>query len=128
MGECRQYGLRVRAGLVRIFVASALVAALSSAAGAVGGFKTGEDLMRQFNMGEEGRAEQAAYIVGVLDGERIVSIVAKFKSPICLPGGVPTQHLSLVVHEWLEKNPDRLGQQAANLVLTAVKESFPCRR
>lgn len=95
---------------------------------AVGGFKTGEDLLRQFNMGPEGRAEQAAYIVGVLDGERIVSTVAKFKSPICLPGGVPTRHLSLVVHEWLEKHPERLSQQAANLVLTAVKESFPCRR
>lgn len=95
---------------------------------AVGGFKTGEDLLRQYNLGPEARAEQAAYIVGVLDGERIVTTVAKFKSPICLPNGVPTAHLSLVVHEWLEKNPDRLHQQAANLVLTAVKESFPCRR
>ena len=101
--------------------------AVSTAAHAGGGFKTGEDLMRQYNLGPEGRAEQAAYIVGVLDGERIVSTVAKFKSPICLPGGVPTQHISLVVHEWLESHPERLGQQAANLVLTAVKERVPCR-
>lgn len=100
----------------------------SGSASAVGGFKTGEGLVREFNMGPEGRAAQAAYIVGVLDGERIVASVAKFKSPICLPNGVPTGHLSLVVHEWLEGHPDRLNQQAANLVLTAVKESFPCKR
>ncbi len=113
--------------LIRVCVTVALVLGLATAAHAVGGFKTGEDLMRQFNMGDEGRAEQAAYIVGVLDGEKIVATVAKFKSPICLPNGVPTGHLSLVVHEWLEEHPDRLRQQAANLVLTAVKEAFPCR-
>lgn len=112
----------------RTVVALTLVLGVAVEASAVGGFKTGEDLVRQFNMGPEGRAEQAAYIVGVLDGERIVSTVAKFKSPICLPNGVPTQHLSLVVQQWLEKHPERQSQQAANLVLTAVKESFPCSR
>lgn len=120
MEECR-----VRLCLFAVF---AWVALLASTAHAVGGFKTGEDLLRQYNMGPEGRAEQAAYIVGVLDGERIVSTVAKFKSPICLPGGVPTKHLSLVVQQWLENHPERQSQQAANLVLTAVKESFPCSR
>jgi len=112
----------------RFLLVFALVACLGTTAHAVGGFKTGDDLLRQYNMGVEGRAEQAAYIVGVLDGERIVSSVARFKSPICLPSGVPTAHLSLVVHEWLEKHPDRLHQQAANLVLTAVKQAFPCGR
>lgn len=95
---------------------------------AIGGFKTGWDLRRQFDEGEEGRALQTAYIAGVLDSERIVTSVAKFQSPICLPGGVPTAHLSLVVNEWLTKHPDRLDQQAANLVLTAVKEAFPCTK
>lgn len=102
--------------------------AVTGPAWAIGGFKTGADLVRSFNEGDEGRAVQAAYIVGVLDGERLVATVAKFRSPICLPNGVPTQHVSLVVHEWLEKHPERQDQQAANLVLTAVKESFPCQR
>ncbi|MDG2306641.1 MAG: Rap1a/Tai family immunity protein [Candidatus Binatia bacterium] len=117
-------------GGVRLLVLVAMALCLAVGSGsalAAGGFKTGEDLVRQFNMGDEGRAEQSAYIVGVLDGENIVSTVAKFKSPICLPSGVPTQHLSLLVQEWLESHPDRQHQQAANLVLTAVKESFPCR-
>ena len=64
----------------------------------------------------------------VLDGERIVTQVAKFKSPLCLPHGVPTNHLSALVNEWLEAHPERLHQQAANLVLTAVKENFPCAK
>ena len=109
-------------------VATTLLWAIAPSVHAVGGFKTGEDLVRQYDLGAEGRAEQAAYVVGVLDGERIVSAVARFESPICLPHGVPTGHLSLLVHEWLEKHPERLRQQAANLVLTAVRESFPCRR
>ena len=110
-----------------VFGAVWIVLMAASGAQAVGGFRTGADLIRQYDEGPEGRAEQAAYVVGVLDGERIVSSVAKFKSPICLPQGVPTPHISLVVHEWLEQHPERLKQQAANLVLTAVKERFPCR-
>jgi len=110
-----------------VIIATMLLWVVAPSAHAVGGFKTGEDLVREYDLGDQGRAEQAAYVVGVLDGERIVSAVARFKSPICLPHGVPTPHLSLVVHEWLEKHPERLHQQAANLVLTAVRESFPCR-
>ena len=119
----------LQGSVLRFVVCGAMGGVLVAATGAqaIGGFKTGEDLLRQYNLGPEARAEHAAYIVGVLDGERIVSTVAKFKSPICLPNGVPTSHISLVVQEWMEKHPERLGQQAANLVLTAVKERFPCR-
>ncbi len=105
----------------------AVVLLLAAPAGAVGGFKTGTTLVREYTSGAEGKARQAAYVAGVLDGERIVAEFAKFRSPICLPPNVPTGHLSLVVHEWLEKHPERLNQQAANLVLVAVKEAFPCQ-
>ena len=115
---------------LRVVVAAIALALLgwSLEVEAIGGFKTGRDLVRQYTEeGPEGRAVQAAYVVGVLDGERIVTQVAKFKSPLCLPHGVPTNHLSALVNEWLEAHPERLHQQAANLVLTAVKENFPCR-
>ena len=92
----------------------------------VGGFKTGAMLWELYETGPGGRAEQRAYVVGVLDAERIVAAFAGFRSPICLPIGLDPAELGVRVHQWLGRHRDRLDQQAANLVLVAVKEAYPC--
>jgi hypothetical protein len=104
-----------------------LVAAPAAATG-VGGFKTGATLWQLYEKGPAGRAEQRAYVVGVLDAERIVAAFAGFRSPICLPPGLDPVALGVRVHEWLGRHRERLDQQAANLVLVATKESYPCPR
>jgi len=49
------------------------------------------------------------------------------KRHFCLPDGVTQNQTVRVIVRWLEDHPARLHERAIELVVTALKDSFPCK-
>lgn len=67
----------------------------------------------------------ASYIVGVLDAQED-SIQSGGVRAICLPDGVKSKQLSLVVSKYLKEHPENLHFRASSLVSEALFVAFPC--
>jgi len=77
-------------------------------------------------------ASCVGYVMGVVDDH--FSCQINEKSPVdptkhfCLPDGVTPNQTVRVIVKWLEDHPARLHEKAIGLVLTALRENFPCRQ
>ena len=66
------------------------------------------------------------YIEGVDDSAVTLAHWEGLAEPICIPGGVTSGQLRLVVMKHLNKHPEELHMTASSLVLKALFEAFPC--
>ena len=67
-----------------------------------------------------------AFVVGVIDGVNWNAGAAGGKRPYCYPKQTKMTRLQSVAVKWLEKHPNLRHQSAANLVVVALAETFPC--
>jgi hypothetical protein len=73
------------------------------------------------------------YVTGVVDDHFWLQIIdtsqfdpAKF---YCIPSNTMTSNQIIrVITKWLEDHPSRLHEQAATLVIAALRENFPCKQ
>lgn len=72
------------------------------------------------------------YVTGVIDDHFTWQISeASPTDPtkhFCMPDGATTGQAVRVVVKWLEDHPARLHERAIDLVLSALRDNFPCRR
>ena len=69
------------------------------------------------------------YIAGVVDAYEAVAGAGLLNTPqmFCLPDKVTFGQLEKVVRKNLEDNPAHLHEPAAALVLSALRDAYPCR-
>ncbi len=67
-----------------------------------------------------------AFVVGVIDGVNWSAGATGGKGPYCYPKKIKMTRLQSVAVKWLEKHPNLRHQSAANLVVVALAETFPC--
>ena len=80
-------------------------------------------------------AHCAGYVTGVIDDHfngqlsEVSSTAALDPTKhFCLPDGVSANQAVRVVVKWLEDHPALLHERAIDLVLSALKDSFPCKK
>lgn len=80
-------------------------------------------------------AHCVGYVQGVIDDHfncqlNEVSSTAAFDPAkhFCLPDGVSPNQAVRVVVKWLEDHPARLHEGAIDLVMSALKDGFPCKK
>jgi hypothetical protein len=82
----------------------------------------GGDDPRQSEQGDPGKStewgECLGYILGVED--------ALDGTAFCLPDGVRSRQVRDIVTLWLQGHPETRHYEAQSLVITALKEKFPC--
>jgi len=74
------------------------------------------------------------YVTGVVDdhfscqiNEPSSTAALDPKEHFCLPDGVNPNQTVRVIAKWLEDHPARLHEGAIELVLSALKDNFPCK-
>ncbi len=67
------------------------------------------------------------YIAGVLDLTQAVLAITKNKSSVCIPNGVTLGQVTKIVKKYLNNHPERLNEQAVELIAAALNEAFPCK-
>ena len=66
------------------------------------------------------------YIVGLSDQAMGDQTFAHAKRNYCLPSGVRSEQLVMVVKKYLEDNPAQLHYEAAVMTIRALTDAFPC--
>ena len=101
------------------------VSLLAVSTPASAGFLTGQTLKRYLDDAEAGnsfaeRTIAMGYIAGVADFAD--------GSAVCLSRPLDGNDAMRLVHRWLRAHPDRLSDNAADLVRGALSEAYPCGR
>ena len=124
----RKYQLRWNMKtLVQSFIVALFVLVMSMPAQAI----TGNKLLEVCEDGEDqslsthfqNNAYCAGYITGITDGLRYLD----FENRFCLPKGVTHGQTQKVVVKYLRENPQRLHEHYVPIILSALKEAFPCK-
>ncbi|QHL91247.1 hypothetical protein GVO57_11040 [Sphingomonas changnyeongensis] len=69
-----------------------------------------------------------AFIGGVIDGYYLGSGLAEAPLVFCMPDQTTMRESRKVVVDFMKRRPDALNRQAAVVVLTALKEGYPCAK
>jgi hypothetical protein len=101
-------------------IIAATLIMLSSTAYAAGEFDTGTSLLNSMNGNESNRSFAMGYVIGVHDS--VSGIV------ICTPDNVTKGQVRDFVKIYLQNNTSKLSNEASELVITALKQVWPCRR
>ncbi len=112
--------------LIAFFAALASFAGSPGVAEAVGRFKDGNQLYAQcINDSLAERRYCSGYIIGIIDLHNVM--VAEDIGPTFCPPRLATeeQHKD-VVTKWLRAHREQRQDAAATLVVSAVREAFPC--
>jgi len=64
-----------------------------------------------------------AYIAGAVDGMLYIDTRQLF----CVPQKVTTSQLKKILVNYLNANPERLHENYVPLILSAMREAFPCK-
>lgn len=99
----------------------ATLAAASVSANA--GFWTGNELYSRMQQGNSNYSP--AFVSGFISG---VSDALNEAELLCMPTGVTIGQAADIVRGFLEKNPARRHEMAADLVFTALVEHWACKR
>lgn len=113
--------------LFQSFIAVLFILTMSLPAQAI----TGNDLLADCEKGEDQSlpnrhhyyAYCSGYITGVVDGLSYLDFQKRF----CLSKGVTHGQATKVVIKYLKENPQRLHEGYASIILSALKEAFPCK-
>lgn len=66
----------------------------------------------------------SGYLAGFLDTMPVVGT-----TPYCLPGsGLQNGQLAMVIHKYLNDNPELLDKEPSALILLALTKTFPCNK
>ena len=72
-----------------------------------------------------------AYVEGVFTGYSMVSNALSLKEAgverVCVPDEAKLKQMILVVQKYLKDHPEKLHSGAGELIMTALKEAFPCK-
>jgi len=69
----------------------------------------------------------AGYIAGIVDFHTVATTVESLPDDMfCLPPDVSTAQVIRDVTQYLEENPEKHHDQAAYLVILALREAYPC--
>jgi hypothetical protein len=66
------------------------------------------------------------YISGTLDSYEMAAGRKGFTIRHCIPEGVTKGQMKKIVMKYLNENPEKLHFTASSLVLTGLREAFPC--
>lgn len=84
-----------------------------------GGFYNGENLINNIKSDDlYANAFASGFILGVNDASR----------EICVDEGVTRNQATQIIKNFLEKHPEYWKYTASSLVITAVKEIYPCNK
>lgn len=104
--------------------AALLVSGASAAEPTFSSYLRGESLQR---LCEADTASCEMYIVGVVDRMFLDASDQEQRTDFCLPQGVKSGQLRLVVMKYLRDNPEVLHAVAASNIGAAVSIAFPCK-
>ena len=118
-----------------LVIVAASVGAPAADAQTTAYFKIGEDLQAACHgtaAGEEhsNTAEYLlclGYLQAVVDTDATMAEWGRAPRQACVPRGVTSSELRLVLLAWLDARPDQLRFSAASLALTAFAETWPCK-
>jgi hypothetical protein len=124
-------------GFVRFVIAFASISFLGE-----GAVQSAESPMRRYILGKQlnqyctldetnaemrvGRAMCQTYVLGVVDTHETMAFLGLVKRQFCLPEGTFNATLTDTAASWVKRNPDKHDMTASLLVLTSLKEKFPC--
>jgi hypothetical protein len=74
---------------------------------------------------DDGQKHPNSYPDGVFDG--YVTGVTETITTLCIPDGVATGQIMVVVRKYLKDHPERLHLPAAALVIEAIHTAWPCK-
>jgi hypothetical protein len=97
-------------------------------------FRDGYELMQACNEAEAlpsdkvyQRGECLGYVIGVMDALDTAGTLTGYTLK-CEPSVVRAGQVKLVVQRYLEAHPQYLHRSASDIVASAVREAFPCRK
>ena len=113
------------------FVLSMLLVFAGSAEGE---FNSGNDLFtklqgcEKYKRGDEsyGNYFDCGYSMGFIEGVSDTIEGTSLEKGICVQKGVTSGQLRDVAHLWLKNNPGKRSYSANSLVITAMRETWPC--
>ena len=79
----------------------------------------------------ESRYEQGmclGYVVGVVDSFNTINAAKGYKKVFCIPPGVTSGQLVLVVKKSMQEHPETLHLPASAHTLSALTSAFPCKK
>ena len=74
---------------------------------------------------DDGQKHPNSYPDGVFDG--YVTGVTETITNLCIPDGVATGQIMVVVRKYLKDHPEELHLSAATLVIEAIHTAWPCK-
>ena len=80
------------------------------------------------NVGRQRRKYCAGFISGVEEAVRILQMQHKLETSVCLPKGVTARVLADTYQRFATKHRQQLDRPAAEQVLKALADAFPCQR
>jgi hypothetical protein len=78
--------------------------------------------------GRQRRRFCSGFISGVEEGVRILQMQHRMDKSVCLPPQVSTRALTNAFIDYTTRHPGQVGQPAAQLVIDALSQAYPCER
>ena len=112
---------------VQSFIVALFILAMSMPAEAITGNKLLEDCEKSEDQSLPARFQHGAFCAGYVTGVTDGLFHLDYENRFCLPKGVTHGQTQKVVVKYLRENPQRLHEHYVPIILSALKEAFPCK-